>query len=143
MTIEKSRQLAPADREMPSDRDGADAEQRGDRRDRQLFELVHDDNSAAPRREAVERTPNGRPGDEHRFLIAGDVWRPINDENEVEPKDGSDLYTTLDINIQDVAEHAIDAEQLARLPAGLRERVAVGVTMRRMTVMKMTVIDEY
>lgn len=40
--------------------------------------------------------------------IAGDVWRPINDENEVEPKDGSDLYTTIDINIQDVAEHALE-----------------------------------
>jgi cell division protein FtsI (penicillin-binding protein 3) len=39
--------------------------------------------------------------------IAGDVWRPINDENEVEPRDGSDLYTTIDINIQDVAEHAL------------------------------------
>ena len=39
--------------------------------------------------------------------IAGDVWRPINDENEVEPKDGADLYTTIDINIQDVAEHAL------------------------------------
>lgn len=39
--------------------------------------------------------------------IAGDVWRPINDENEVEPKDGSDLYTTIDINIQDVAEQAL------------------------------------
>jgi cell division protein FtsI (penicillin-binding protein 3) len=39
--------------------------------------------------------------------IAGGVWRPINDENEVEPKDGSDLYTTIDINIQDVAENAL------------------------------------
>ncbi len=39
--------------------------------------------------------------------IAGGVWRPINDDNEVEPKDGSDLYTTLDINIQDVAESAL------------------------------------
>jgi cell division protein FtsI (penicillin-binding protein 3) len=39
--------------------------------------------------------------------IAGGVWRPINDENEVEPKDGSDLYTTIDINIQDVAESAL------------------------------------
>jgi cell division protein FtsI (penicillin-binding protein 3) len=39
--------------------------------------------------------------------IAGDVWRPINDENEVEPKDGNDLYTTIDINIQDVAEQAL------------------------------------
>jgi cell division protein FtsI (penicillin-binding protein 3) len=39
--------------------------------------------------------------------IAGDVWRPVNDENEVEPKDGNDLYTTIDINIQDVAEQAL------------------------------------
>lgn len=39
--------------------------------------------------------------------IAGDVWRPINDENEVEPKDGSDLYTTIDINLQDVASNAL------------------------------------
>lgn len=39
--------------------------------------------------------------------IAGDVWRPINDENEVDPKDGKDLYTTLDINIQDVAQSAL------------------------------------
>ncbi|MBS1651793.1 MAG: transpeptidase family protein [Bacteroidetes bacterium] len=39
--------------------------------------------------------------------IAGDVWRPINDENEVEPKDGSDLYTTIDINVQDVAQSAL------------------------------------
>jgi len=39
--------------------------------------------------------------------IAGNVWRPINDENEVEPKDGSDLYTTIDINLQDVASSAL------------------------------------
>ena len=39
--------------------------------------------------------------------IAGDVWRPINDENELEPKDGNDLYTTIDVNIQDVATHAL------------------------------------
>ena len=39
--------------------------------------------------------------------IAADVWRPINDDNEVEPKDGSDIYTTLDVNIQDVAENAL------------------------------------
>lgn len=39
--------------------------------------------------------------------IAGGVWRPINDENEVESIDGSDLYTTIDINLQDVATHAL------------------------------------
>lgn len=39
--------------------------------------------------------------------IAGGVWMPMNDENELEPEDGSDLYSTLDINIQDVAENAL------------------------------------
>lgn len=39
--------------------------------------------------------------------IAGNVWKPINNENELEPKNGSDLYTTIDINIQDVAQQAL------------------------------------
>ncbi len=39
--------------------------------------------------------------------IAGGVWMPISDENEVEPQDGSDVHTTIDINIQDVAENAL------------------------------------
>jgi cell division protein FtsI (penicillin-binding protein 3) len=39
--------------------------------------------------------------------VAADVWRPINDDNEIEPKDGNDIYTTLDVNIQDVAENAL------------------------------------
>ncbi len=40
--------------------------------------------------------------------IAGGVWMPINDDNEVEPQDGCDLISTIDINIQDVAEHALE-----------------------------------
>lgn len=39
--------------------------------------------------------------------LAGNIWVPVNDENEVEPQDGKDLITTIDINIQDVAEHAL------------------------------------
>jgi len=39
--------------------------------------------------------------------ISGGNWKPLNDENEIEPEDGSDLITTIDINIQDVAEHAL------------------------------------
>lgn len=39
--------------------------------------------------------------------IAGGVWMPMRDENEVEPQDGADLITTIDINIQDVAENAL------------------------------------
>lgn len=39
--------------------------------------------------------------------LVGNVWMPLNDENEVEPKDGYDVVTTIDLNIQDVAEEAL------------------------------------
>lgn len=39
--------------------------------------------------------------------ISGGVWMPLNDENEVEPENGKDIVTTLDVNLQDVAEHAL------------------------------------
>lgn len=34
-------------------------------------------------------------------------WRPMNRSNEIEPVNGADIYTTIDINIQDVAEEAL------------------------------------
>jgi cell division protein FtsI (penicillin-binding protein 3) len=39
--------------------------------------------------------------------LNGNVWMPVHDGNEVEPKDGMDVVTTIDINIQDVAESAL------------------------------------
>jgi len=39
--------------------------------------------------------------------IAGGVWMPLNEDNEIEPKDGADIVTTIDINIQDVAHHSL------------------------------------
>ncbi len=39
--------------------------------------------------------------------LNGNVWIPVNDGNEVEPKDGNDVVTTIDVNIQDVAESAL------------------------------------
>lgn len=39
--------------------------------------------------------------------IAGGEFIPINDRNEIEPEDGKDIYTTIDINLQDVAEDAL------------------------------------
>nr|MBA3707122.1 cell division protein [Bacteroidota bacterium] len=45
----------------------------------------------------------------HRLMqkIAGNVWRPINDENEIDPEDGNDIVSTIDINVQDVAENSL------------------------------------
>ena len=39
--------------------------------------------------------------------ISGGVWKPINDVDEIEAQDGSDIITTIDVNIQDVAENAL------------------------------------
>lgn len=46
-------------------------------------------------------------GVEGRQLVqkmSGGVWRPLNTDSEVEPKEGSDIVTSIDIAIQDVAE---------------------------------------
>jgi len=34
-------------------------------------------------------------------------YKPINDENEIEPENGKDIYTTLDVNIQDITQAAL------------------------------------
>ncbi|QMU66792.1 MAG: PASTA domain-containing protein [Flavobacteriaceae bacterium] len=39
--------------------------------------------------------------------IAKNQWKPINDVNEKEPLDGSDVITTIDVNIQDITHHAL------------------------------------
>ena len=39
--------------------------------------------------------------------VPGGIWMPVNDENEIEPKDGYDVVTTIDLNIQDVAQEAL------------------------------------
>ena len=39
--------------------------------------------------------------------IAGNVWKPVNNDNEIEPMDGCDVVTTIDLNLQDVAENAL------------------------------------
>ena len=39
--------------------------------------------------------------------LSGNVWMPVNDKNEVDPHDGEDIITTIDINLQDVAHQAL------------------------------------
>ncbi len=40
-------------------------------------------------------------------------WMPVDIENEVEPQNGDDIITTLDINLQDLAESALRKELIA------------------------------
>jgi cell division protein FtsI (penicillin-binding protein 3) len=39
--------------------------------------------------------------------IANGQWKPISDANEKEPTEGYDLFTTIDVNIQDIAHNAL------------------------------------
>lgn len=48
--------------------------------------------------------------------INGNIWMPVHDGNEVEPKDGKDVVTTIDVDLQDVAESAL-LRQLLRQEA--------------------------
>lgn len=50
---------------------------------------------------------SGVNGHRLKQKIGNGQWKPIADYNEVEPQDGYDLYTTIDVNIQDVAHHAL------------------------------------
>jgi len=56
---------------------------------------------------AYDHELSGRVGVRLMQKLSGNVWMPVTDENEVEPKDGNDIITTIDINLQDVAENAL------------------------------------
>lgn len=49
----------------------------------------------------------GRPGKQLMIRVPGDIYIPVNDLAEIEPEAGDDVVTTLDINIQDVAEQSL------------------------------------
>jgi len=46
----------------------------------------------------------GKNGKRVMRKISGGVWRPMNDEDLVEARNGDDIITTLDVGLQDVAE---------------------------------------
>lgn len=49
----------------------------------------------------------GVEGKRLKQKIANGQWKPIGWDNIVEPQDGYDLVSTIDINIQDIAHHAL------------------------------------
>ncbi|MEZ4839471.1 penicillin-binding protein [Flavobacterium sp.] len=50
---------------------------------------------------------NGKDGKRLMQKMAKGQWKPIRDENEVEPQDGYDVVSTIDVYIQDIAHHAL------------------------------------
>lgn len=49
----------------------------------------------------------GKDGQALFQRMAGGGWKPLNDDSEVPPEQGLDIQTTIDINLQDVAEAAL------------------------------------
>jgi cell division protein FtsI (penicillin-binding protein 3) len=50
---------------------------------------------------------NGKDGKVSKQKIAKGQWKPIRDVNEVDPQDGYDVISTIDVYIQDIAHHAL------------------------------------
>ncbi len=59
---------------------------------------------------AYHKELEGEKGVQMKQRIAGNYWMPVNDGTEVEPRNGYDVITTLDINFQDVAYQALLAQ---------------------------------
>lgn len=49
----------------------------------------------------------GKAGRRLQQKIAKGQWKPVYDENEIEPQDGFDIISTINVNIQDIAHHAL------------------------------------
>jgi len=68
---------------------------------------INQDNVGA----GIERSYNdylaGREGKGLFQRVAGGNWKPLNTASDVKPKDGFDVHTTIDINLQDVAQNAL------------------------------------
>lgn len=56
---------------------------------------------------------DGESGKRLMRRIAGGVWIPVNEEEEIAPVDGCDIISTININIQDVAHNALKKQLIA------------------------------
>lgn len=55
----------------------------------------------------------GKSGAQMMQRIAGGVWVPLNRELEVAPVDGSDIISTIDVNMQDMAQRALQNQLIS------------------------------
>ncbi len=56
---------------------------------------------------AYDEQLRGKAGMRLMQRLSGNVWMPLHERNMVDPQDGKDVVTTLDIDIQDVAESSL------------------------------------
>ncbi|MFO7851143.1 MAG: penicillin-binding protein [Bacteroidota bacterium] len=61
---------------------------------------------------AYDAELTGVSGSVLKQRLTGGAWMPVNSENSVEPRDGNDILTTINIDLQDVAEEALERQLL-------------------------------
>lgn len=69
--------------------------------------FINGDNQGAGLEYSYNNQLGGKAGEALFQRIAGGNWRPLYDENYVKPEDGFDIQTTINVNLQDVAEDAL------------------------------------
>ena len=56
---------------------------------------------------AYDKYLKGTSGEQYQRKIPGGVWVSVNDRNSVDPEDGYDVYSTIDIGMQDIVNSAL------------------------------------
>ncbi len=56
---------------------------------------------------AYQEYLSGKEGRRLKQKISKGRWKPVYDENEIEPQDGYDVISTINVNMQDIAHHAL------------------------------------
>lgn len=73
------------------------------------YERTNDDGTITRKgiEAAFTKELTGKEGARTVQKMSKALWKPISDENDVEPVDGYDIITTIDVYIQDIAHHAL------------------------------------
>jgi len=74
---------------------------------RRTIGFVNENGNGAGLEYSFENALGGQDGEALFQKIAGGAWKPVFDANNIKAVNGLDIQTTLDINLQDVAETAL------------------------------------
>jgi cell division protein FtsI (penicillin-binding protein 3) len=61
---------------------------------------------------AYNRALKGTAGSQYQRKIPGGIWVSLNDKNSVDPEDGHDVYSTIDIGMQEIVNNALKDQLL-------------------------------
>jgi cell division protein FtsI (penicillin-binding protein 3) len=70
--------------------------------------FVNEDDNGVGLEKSFNKYLGGRDGEALFRRMAGSTWKPMHDESEIRPEEGYDIETTIDINLQDVAESSLN-----------------------------------